>query len=261
VATGTDPDGHAHYTDTGGATDHVFALCHLLGYRFVPRIRDLRDRRLGTIGRASGYPALAPILGRPIRTDVIRESWDELIRLAASIQARATPPSAMLKKLAAYKRQNRLDLALGELGRLERTFFTLDWLESPELRRRCHAGLNKSEARHALARAVFAHKQGRIADRTVEGQEHRASGLNLVIAAIACWNTIYLDRAVDRLRGRGEACRSTCCRTSRRWVGATSRSPATTCVTARPSIPSGSGRSTTHQAASRPWPDRGSRPV
>ena len=96
----------------------------------------------------------------------------------------------MLKKLAAYKRQNRLDLALGELGRLERTFFTLDWLESPELRRRCHAGLNKSEARHALAQAVFAHKQGRIADRTLESQEHRTSGLNLVIAAIAHWNTI-----------------------------------------------------------------------
>jgi TnpA family transposase len=204
VTTGTDPDGHAHYTDTGGATDHVFALCHLLGYRFVPRIRDLRDRRLGTLARTSRLPALAPILGRPIRTDVIRESWDDLIRLAASIQAGTTLPSAMLKKLAAYKRQNRLDLALGELGRLERTFFTLDWLESPELRRRCHAGLNKSEARHALAQAVFAHKQGRIADRTLESQEHRTSGLNLVIAAIGYWNTIYLDRVVDRLRGRGE---------------------------------------------------------
>jgi hypothetical protein len=149
VTTGADPDGHAHYTDTGGATDHVFALCHLLAYRFVPRIRDLRDRRLGALERTARFPALAPILGPPVRTDAIRESWDDLIRLAASIQARATSPSAMLKKLAAYKRQNRLDLALGELGRLERTFFTLDWLESPELRRRCHAGLNKSETRRA----------------------------------------------------------------------------------------------------------------
>jgi hypothetical protein len=35
--------------------------------------------------------------------------------------------------------------ALRELGRIERTLFMLDWLESPELRRRCHAGLNKSE--------------------------------------------------------------------------------------------------------------------
>jgi TnpA family transposase len=35
-----------HYTDTAGFTDHVFALCHLLGFRFAPRIRDLADRRL-----------------------------------------------------------------------------------------------------------------------------------------------------------------------------------------------------------------------
>ena len=25
-----------HYTDTAGATDHVFGLCHLLGFRFAP---------------------------------------------------------------------------------------------------------------------------------------------------------------------------------------------------------------------------------
>jgi TnpA family transposase len=33
-----------HYTDTAGFTDHVFALMHLLGFRFAPRIRDLTDR-------------------------------------------------------------------------------------------------------------------------------------------------------------------------------------------------------------------------
>ncbi|MBV9082152.1 MAG: Tn3 family transposase, partial [Acidobacteriaceae bacterium] len=35
-----------HYTDTAGFTDHVFALCQLLGFRFAPRIRGLHDRRL-----------------------------------------------------------------------------------------------------------------------------------------------------------------------------------------------------------------------
>ena len=42
----------------------------------------------------------------------------------------------------AYRRQNQLDPALQELGRIKRTLFMLDRLESPELRRRCHAGLN-----------------------------------------------------------------------------------------------------------------------
>ena len=25
-----------HYTDTGGASDHIFGLSHMLGFRFVP---------------------------------------------------------------------------------------------------------------------------------------------------------------------------------------------------------------------------------
>ena len=36
-------------------------------------------------------------------------------------------------------------------------------------------------------------------DRSLENQEYRASGLNLLIAAISYWNTIYLDRAVQHL--------------------------------------------------------------
>ena len=45
-------------------------------------------------------------------------------------------------------------------------------------------------------------KGGRIADRTLQNQEHRASGLNLVIAALALWNTLYMERAVEHLRSR-----------------------------------------------------------
>jgi TnpA family transposase len=34
----------------------------------------------------------------------------------------------------------------------------LDWFRDPSLRRRVQAGLNKGEARNALARAVFMHR-------------------------------------------------------------------------------------------------------
>ena len=84
-----------HFTDTGGVSDHVFALCHLLGYRFVPRIRDLQDRRLGTIEAPGRYEGLVPLMGRPIRTDIIRECWDEIIRLGASVKAGVVAPSVM----------------------------------------------------------------------------------------------------------------------------------------------------------------------
>lgn len=101
----------------------------------------------------------------------------------------------MMRKLASYPRQNGLAVALREVGRMERTLFILTWLQSTELRRRVQAGLNKGEARNALARAVFFHRLGEIRDRSFDQQRHRASGLSLVIAAIVLWNTAYLERA------------------------------------------------------------------
>ena len=53
-----------------------------------------------------------------------------------------------------------------------------------ELRRRVQVGLNKGEARNALARAVFFYRLGEIRDRSFEQQRYRASGLNLITAAI-----------------------------------------------------------------------------
>lgn len=61
------------------------------------------------------------------------------------------------------------------------------------------------ESRNALTRAVCFHRLGRLRDRAAELQQHRASGLALVTAAIALWNTVYLGRAVDALRREGEA--------------------------------------------------------
>jgi TnpA family transposase len=112
--------------------------------------------------------------------------------------------SLMLRKLGSYPRQNGLAIALRELGRFERTLFILDWLQSVELRRRVHAGLNKGAARNALARAVFIHRLGEIRDRSFEQQRYRASGLNLVTAAIVLWNTVYLERATQALREAGK---------------------------------------------------------
>jgi TnpA family transposase len=95
-------------------------------------------------------------------------------------------------------------LALREIGRIERTLFAFDGLAQPQLRRRATAELHKGECRNALARAVCCHRLGRLHDRTAQTQQHRASGLALVTAAIALWNTVYPGRALDAARRRGE---------------------------------------------------------
>ncbi|MFJ1311881.1 Tn3 family transposase [Agrobacterium sp. P15N1-A] len=192
-----------HFTDTGGASDHVFALFSLIGKRFAPRLRNIKDRKFHTFEKADAYPALTQHIGAPINTGIILEHWDDLLHLAASITTRTVAPSTILKKFSASSKSSDLAKALRELGRIERTLFMIEWYSSPALRRRCQAGLNKGEAAHKLKRAVFFHERGEIRDRSYDSQAFRASGLNLVVSAIVYWNTVYLSRATAHLRQQG----------------------------------------------------------
>jgi TnpA family transposase len=109
----------------------------------------------------------------------------------------------MMRKLASYPRQNKLALALREVGRIDRTLFTLYWLQSPQLRRKATSELNKGELKNSLSRAIFFHRLGEVRDRSFEDQSLRASGLNLAVAAIVLWNTVYLENAVNLLKSEG----------------------------------------------------------
>lgn len=199
----TDLSIHEHYTDTWGYTDQVFGMTHLLGFRFAPRIRDLGNKRLYSFEKPETYPALAPLVSGTINVRQIEGHWDDLLRLTSSIRKGTVTASLILGKLASYPRQNGLAWALREVGRIEKSLFALEWLQSPALRRRVQVGLNKGEARNALARAIFFNRLGELRDRSYEDQRHRASGLNLVVAAIILWNTVYLAEAIETLKKKG----------------------------------------------------------
>ena len=193
-----------HYTDTAGFTDHVFGLMHLLGFRFAPRICDLADKRLYIHGDAKLYP----LLGRPDRWQRQCETHPSALgrnpaaggvdqaghrhRLADAAQAwqlsASERPGGCAPRVGAHRAHTvraRLDAERGTA-------------------RRVQIGLNKGEAKNSLARAVFLNRLGELRDRSFENQRYRASGLNLVVAAIVLWNTVYLERAVQALRDSGK---------------------------------------------------------
>jgi TnpA family transposase len=156
------------------------------------------------IGAASNYPTIAELIGNKISSKVIGENWEELLRLFTSIKRGTVTASLILGKLAAYPRQHRLAQALRELGRLEKTLFTIEWIKDEALQHGTQGTLNKGESRNSLARALFYHRLGELRERNYQDQLNRASGLTLLSAAIVTWNTLYLEKAVEALRQRGE---------------------------------------------------------
>ena len=98
----------------------------------------------------------------------------------AVIRTGVTSASVMLERLGSYPRANGLALALREIGRVERTLFTLDWIERPEERRQATRELNKGEAQNALKRAIFFHRTGRIRDHGLQAQGRKVGVISHV---------------------------------------------------------------------------------
>ena len=192
------------FTDTGGFTDHVFAACAILGYRFTPRIRDLPSKRLYAFNPSTAPTHLRPMIGGKINQAMIARNWPDILRVAATIATGGVAPSQILRKLASYPRQNELATALREVGRVERTLFMIDWILDADLQRRAQIGLNKGEAHHALKRAISFHRRGEIRDRSTEGQHDRIAGMNLLAAIIIFWNTMKLGEVVAQQKSEGK---------------------------------------------------------
>lgn len=187
------------YADTGGFTDLVFAATSLLGYLFIPRIRDLPPKRLHVCDRGSVPAELRGLVGDKIRENTIIANWPDVLRCIATMLS----PSHLLKKLAARPRQHDLAVALREIGRIERNLFIIEWLLDTDMQRRANIGLNKGEAHHALKNALRIGRQGEIRDRTTKDQHFRIAGLNLLTAIIIYWNTKQLGMAVAQREKAG----------------------------------------------------------
>jgi hypothetical protein len=80
-----------NYTDTHGASVVGFAFTHLLGFRLLPRLKNIGSIRLYHSHRAEGetvrdgrpwYPLLEPVLTRPIRWDLIERNYDQMVKYA-----------------------------------------------------------------------------------------------------------------------------------------------------------------------------------
>ena len=190
-------------TDTGGYSDVVFGLFRLLGYRFSPRLADIGGTRFWRIDSDADYGELNVIARYKVSLKRIEANWDDLLRLAGSLKLGRVPATGIMRTLQVGERPTQLALALAELGRIEKTLHTLNYIDDESRRRATLLQLNRTEGRHALARDIFHGKRGELRQRYREGQEDQLGALGLVLNVIVLWNTIYMDAALSQLREEG----------------------------------------------------------
>ena len=234
-------------TDTAGYTDIVFGLFRLLGYQFSPRLADLGDARFWRTEQAANYGSLNGVARNRVDTALITTHWDDLLRVAGSLSTGTVRASEILRVLQGGGRPTPTGHAVAELGRVAKTLYLLAYLDDEPYRRRILTQLNRTEARHALARQVFHGQCGQLRQRYREGQEDQLGALGLVLNAIVLWNTRYLDAALTQLRSGGHPAEdSDVQRLPRSFTTTSTCSAVTTSPTPIGMAATSSGHSATH---------------
>ncbi len=128
---------------------------------------------------------LAAVSDDDVRLNLIEHCWNELVRIAASVQSGQCTAVQALTRFGAAARGQPVYEAGVHLGRLFRTIFLIDYF--PAFRHEMQHALNRGEAVHVVQRAIH---QGKI---PVELARHDASlaavssALTLLANALMAW--------------------------------------------------------------------------
>ncbi|MGB0848871.1 MAG: Tn3 family transposase [Thiolinea sp.] len=189
-----------HSTDTHGYTEAVFGLTHLLGFSFAPRIKGLGKQTLYIFrskSQADSKWKIAP--DKTINTNLIRENWDDLLRLVATIKLKENTASAIFRRLNSYSRQHALYQTLKAFGQIIKSLFILRYVNEVELRQAIEKQLNKVELANRFTRAVAVGNPREYTQVEKEEQEIAEGCNRLIKNSIICWNYLYLERQLEKM--------------------------------------------------------------
>ena len=147
-----------HFVDQHGFTDQLWSLSPP-GFSLMPRL-NVSKQTLYKLDRTKSYGALDDVITGTIDTELIREQWDQLVRVVASLRNRTAPAHVVLRRLASSAPSDRLAKALTALGRALRSLYLFRYIQEEGLRARMQLQLNRGEGRHQVARRLFFANQG-----------------------------------------------------------------------------------------------------
>src|SRR5712691_8514025 len=192
-----------HFVAQHVFTDQLFRLCHLLGFTLMPRL-NVSKQTLYKLDRTKSYGPLDDVITSTVDTALIREQWDQLVRVAASLRNRTAPAHVVLRRLASSAPSDRLAKALTALGRALRSLYLLRYIHEENLRGRMQLQVNRGEGRHQVARRLFFANQGAFQTGDYEEIMNKATCLSLLSNAALVWNTVQMSRIIEQLRASGE---------------------------------------------------------
>jgi TnpA family transposase len=184
-----------NYVDTHGQSEIGFAFCSLLGFQLLPRLKNLHAQKLyrPETGHPDAYPNLQPVLTRPIKWELIRQQYDEMVKFATALRLGTAETEEILRRFTRNGVQHPTYAALLELGKVQRTIFLCHYLSSEELRREIQEGLNVIENWNSATNFIHFGRLGEFSTNSIEDQELAMLALHLLQIALTYIQTLMIQ--------------------------------------------------------------------
>lgn len=135
---------------------------------------------------------------KTINEALIRENWDALLRLVATIKLKENTASDIFRRLNSYSRQHALYQTLKAFGQIIKSLFILRYVDDLALRQAIERQLNKVELANRFTRAVAVGNPREFTQAEKEEQEIAEACNRLIKNSIICWNYLYLARQLEK---------------------------------------------------------------
>ncbi len=186
------------YVDSHGQNAVAFAFCRLLGFDLMPRLKGINRQKLYKAEVDQTFPNLNPVMAaKAIDWKLIEEQWDTMVKHAIALKLGMADAESLLRRFSRNNNQHPAYKALAELGKAIKTIFLCRYLDSEELRREIHVGLNVVESWNNTNGFIYYGKRGEISTNQKDHQEMGLLCLHLLQASMVYINTLMIQEVLE----------------------------------------------------------------
>jgi TnpA family transposase len=186
------------FVDSHGQNAIAFAFCRLLGFDLMPRLKGISRQKLYKAEIGQSFPNINPVIaGKAINWELIEDQLETAVKHAVAMKLGMADTESLLRRFCRHNNQHPAYKALTELGKAIKTIFLCKYLNSEELRREIHEGLNVVETWNSTNGFIHYGKQGEIATNRRDHQEMNLLCLHLLQASMVYINTLMIQQVLN----------------------------------------------------------------
>ena len=133
-----------------------FALLDFIDKQFAPNFKSISTKaeKLFTFKSIKKYKNLIINPKKQVDRKAIKNEWDNIQRIIASLLTGETSQYLIASKLSSHKRKNKTKEALWEYDNILMSIYLLKYINDPIIRLNVRRALNRGEAYHQLRRTI-----------------------------------------------------------------------------------------------------------